>query len=103
MEATTRIWPWLGCLMCAIFAKKLFSGGASRQRVEFGGGLDVIDHRVCEVRGYETGYGLCVGPYGRQWRRVVGSTRARVGTRSGKQRCGYGGGVSPLCRVWRWP
>jgi len=32
--------------------------------------------------GYEAGYGLCVGPYGRQCRRAVVSTRTRIRTRS---------------------
>ena len=31
--------------------------------------------------GYETGYGQCVGPYGRQGRRGVAGTRTRTHTR----------------------
>jgi len=41
-------------------------------------------NQTTRIRISETGYGYCVGPYGRQGRRGVGSTRTRIRTRSSR-------------------
>jgi len=62
----------------------------NKEEAEEGGTSSGWPNFLIQRTGYLFGYGSSVGSYGRQCRRVVGSTRTRTRTRSSSLGCGRG-------------